>query len=91
MKIEVRVMPVGGFNESCVGWSEPVPIEEFITDPHNVQFEWGEECVLPYNDFIFYGSDYCYGIFINDEHINVFKKHIASMQEIVRQYEELCK
>lgn len=73
MKIEVKIMPKEDFNEDNLGWSEPVEIDEFILNPHDIEFKWEEGSTLPYNDFIFYGNEYYYGIFINGKNVNELK------------------
>lgn len=66
MKIEVVIKPKEEFDTENLGWSEPVPIEEFILDPYNIEFRWGDEYSLPYKDFIFFGGEYWYKILVND-------------------------
>ena len=70
MKIEVKIMPKEEFNEDNLGWSKPIEIDEFILNPHEIEFEWEEGSTCPYNDFIFFGYNYYYGIFINGKNIN---------------------
>ncbi|MBR2652728.1 MAG: hypothetical protein IKC22_01170 [Bacilli bacterium] len=69
MKIEVKIMPKEEFDEEGLGWSKPVEIDQFILNPDDIEFEWDEGSTLPYNDFIFFGNEYYYGIFINGEHV----------------------
>lgn len=69
MKIEVKIMPKEEFDEEDLGWSKPVEIDQFILNPHDIEFEWDEGSTLPYNDFIFFGNEYYYGIFVNGKHI----------------------
>ena len=64
MKIEVKIMN----KEDCI-WSLPVAIHEFIVKPNEIEFEWEDGSTLPYNDFIFFGSEYYYAIFINGEQV----------------------
>ncbi len=64
MKIEVKIMN----KEDCV-YSLPVPIEDFIVRPNEIEFEWEDGETLPYNDFIFFGEYYYYSIFINGEKV----------------------
>lgn len=73
MKIEVKIMPKEDFNEDNLGWSKPVEVDEFVLNPHNVEFEWEDGSTLPYNDFIFFGNEYYYGIFINGKNVNELK------------------
>ena len=68
MKLEVKIM-----NKGDQLWSLPVEIDEFITNPHEVEFEWEDGSTLPYNDFIFFGEDYYYGIFLNGKNVNEIK------------------
>lgn len=89
MEIQVVIKPKDEFNTENLGWSEPVPIEEFITDPHNVQFEWGEECVLPYNDFIFFGGEYLYKILIDGKTPDDLRRYLGEIEEKVWRYDEL--
>lgn len=70
MKIEVKIMPREDFNGDNLGWSLPVEIDEFILNPNDIEFEWKDGSTLPYNDFIFFGDEYYYGIFINGRNIN---------------------
>lgn len=89
MEIQVVIKPKDEFNTENLGWSEPVPIEEFITDPYNVQFEWGEESVLPYNDFIFYGGEYWYRILIDGKTPDDLRRYLDEIEEKARKYDEL--
>lgn len=73
MKIEVKIMPREDFNEDNLGWSLPVEIDEFILNPNDIEFEWEDGSTLPYSDFIFFGDEYYYGIFINGRNINDLK------------------
>ena len=66
MKIEVKIMD----KEDCIN-SLPVPIQDFIVRPEEIEFEWEDGTTLPYKDFIFFGSEYYYSIFVNDEKIEV--------------------
>lgn len=70
MKIEVKIMPREDFNGDNLGWSLPVEIDEFILNPNYIEFEWEDGSRLAYNDFIFFGDEYYYGIFINGRNIN---------------------
>ena len=75
MKIEVKILPKEEFNEDNLSWSEGVPIDDFILNPHDVEFYWEEEgLTLPYNDFIFFGNEYYYDIFINGICMDEFEK-----------------
>lgn len=60
-------MPKEEFDEDGIGWSLPILIDEFITNPNNIEFEWENGLTLPYNDFLFFGDEYYYGIFIDDK------------------------
>lgn len=63
-------MPKEEFNEDNLSWSKGVPIDEFIINPYDIEFEWEEEgLTLPYKDFIFFGSEYYYGIFLDGKEI----------------------
>lgn len=72
MKITVKIMN----KEDGLGWSKPVDIDEFILNPSDIEFEWEDGSVLPYKDFIFYGGDYYYRIFINDKNINDYEEEL---------------
>lgn len=89
MKIEVKIMPKEEYNEENLGWSEPVPIEEFILNPSEVEFEWGEERSLPYNDFIFFGEEYYYGIFIDGKEDDDFRRYLDEIEEKAQKYDGL--
>jgi len=65
MKIEVKIM-----NKEIGNWSLPVSIDDFIVDSDDIEFEWEDGSTLPYKDFLFYGGDYYYSIFINGKSIN---------------------
>lgn len=68
--IEVKILPKEEFNEDNLSWPKGVPIDEFILHPHEIEFEWEEEgLTLPYNDFIFFGNEYYYGIFLDGKEI----------------------
>lgn len=69
MKIEVKIIS----KEKDSIWSLPVAIDEFITDPNEIEFEWEDGSALPYNDFLFFGGEYYYGIFINGKNVNELK------------------
>ena len=66
MRIEVKIMS----KEDKI-WSLPVNIEEFINDPYRIEFEWEDGSTLPYGDFLFFGGEYYYGVFINGEHVTI--------------------
>lgn len=66
VKIEVKIMS----KEDKI-WSLPVNIEEFINDPYRIEFEWEDGSSLPYGDFLFFGGEYYYGVFINGEHVKI--------------------
>lgn len=72
MKIEVKIMD----KEDGI-YSLPVGIEEFILNPYDIEFQFPDEelgyTTLPYKDFIFYGGDYYYSIFLNGKNINELK------------------
>jgi len=65
MKLEVKIME----KEDKV-WSLPVSIDDFILDPYEIEFEWEDGSTLPYKDFIFFGNEYFYAIFNNDEKLD---------------------
>jgi len=68
MKIEVKIK-----EKKSKMWSLPITIDEFIKNPDLIEFEWEDGSTLPFNDFLFCGSDYCYGIFINETNIKKIK------------------
>lgn len=72
MKITVKIMN----KEDGLGWSLPVEIDEFILNPNDIEFNWEDGSSLPYNDFIFFGGDYYYRIFINDKNINDYEEEL---------------
>ena len=76
MKIEVKIMPKEEFNEEGLGWSEGVEIDEFILNPSDIEFRWGDGSTLPYNDFIFFGNEYYYGIFIDGINQNKYQNKL---------------
>ena len=56
MKIEVKIISKDNYKENDgIGWSLPVSIDEFITNPNDIEFEWEDGSTLPYDDFIFFG------------------------------------
>lgn len=68
--IEVKILPKEEFNEDNLSWSKGIPIDDFIINPNDIEFEWEEEgLTLPYNDFIFFGNEYYYGIFLDGKEI----------------------
>ena len=70
MKIEVKIISKENYKENDgIGWSLPVSIDEFITNPNEIEFEWEDGSTLPYDDFIFFGGDYYYSIFINGKKV----------------------
>lgn len=70
MKIEAKIISKENYKENDgIGWSLPVLIDEFIKNPNEIEFEWEDGSTLPYDDFIFYGGDYYYGIFINGKKV----------------------
>lgn len=73
MKIEVKILPKEDFNEDNLSWSEPIEIDEFILNPYDIEFRWEDGSQLPYKDFIFFGNEYYYGIFINGKNVNEYK------------------
>lgn len=68
MKIEVKIM-----NKEDGIYSLPVEIEEFILNPYDIEFQFPDDTILPYRDFLFYGSNYYYSIFVNGKNINELK------------------
>lgn len=66
MKIEVKIVSKEDYNEELdSGWSLPVAIDDFILKPNEIEFEWENGDTLPYDDFIFFGDEYYYRIYIN--------------------------
>ena len=86
MKIEVKIVNKEDYNEELdTGWSLPVPIEEFILNPSEIQFEWENGDTLPYNDFIFFGNEYYYRIYLNgypEKYWNNWFKGIEVIKEV---------
>ena len=67
MSIQVKIIEKEKYNEELdIGWSLPVDIEEFILHPNEIEFEWENGDTLPYNDFIFFGEEYYYRIYIGN-------------------------
>lgn len=91
MKIQVKIMPKEEYNEYNLGWSKPVDIDEFILNPSYVEFEWEDDSRLSYNDFIFFGNEYYYGIFINGKLCSEFDKYLEELEEKAWKYDELNK
>ena len=89
MKIEVKIKPREKYNEENLGWSEAVPIEEFILNPRYVEFEWEDGSTLPYKDFIFFGEQYYYGIFINGKKEDDFRRYLDEIEEKAWKYDGL--
>lgn len=65
MEIEVKI-----YDKEIKEYSKSIDIEEFILRPNEIEFEWENGTTLPYNDFIFYGEDYCYSIFVNGNKVD---------------------
>lgn len=90
MKIEVKIME----KDSQI-WSYPVPIEEFINNPYDIEFMFPDDelgyTTLPYKDFLFFGSEYYYEIFIDGKTSDEFMKYIEELKEYKWKYEELSK
>lgn len=74
MNITVKILPKD--DEENLGYSLPVDIEDFITNPSDIEFRWEEGSTLPYNDFIFFGNEYYYSIFIDDVNINKYQNKL---------------
>ena len=91
MKIEVKIIPKENYNEENLGWSKGVDITEFIINPWDVQFEWENGETLPYNDFIFFGNEYCYRIYINGRPEKEYDEYLKELKEYKSMYEGLCK
>lgn len=91
MKIEIKIKPKEEYNEDNLGWSKPVPFEDFVTDPLGIAFEWEDGITLPYNDFVFFASEYYYGLFINDMIESKFKEYLEDIKEKAWKYDECCK
>ena len=86
MNIEVRIIDKIDYDEkNSDGWSLPIEIDDFILHPNEVEFEWKNGDTLPYNDFIFYGADYYYRIYINGRPVGEWEQYfkgIDVMEEI---------
>lgn len=83
MKIEVKIIEKEKYNEELdIGWSLPVDIEEFILHPNEIEFEWENGDSLPYNDFIFFGEEYYYRIYINGHPESYFDDWFKGMDMI---------
>lgn len=83
MKIEVKIMPREEFDENGIGWSHGVEIDEFILHPSDIEFEWDDGSTLPYNDFVFFGEDYYYGIFVDGVNINEYQNKLGIALELI--------
>lgn len=91
LNIEVKIKPKEEYNEDNLDWSLPVPIDEFVLDPYEIEFEWEDGSTLPYKDFIFFGGEYYYGIFINDMIAGAFEEYFEDIKEKAWKYDECCK
>ena len=91
MKIEVKIIPKENYNEENLGWSQGVLIDEFILNPNDIEFEFEDGSTLPYNDFIFFGNEYYYGIFINGRPEKEYNEYLKELEEYKSMYEGLCK
>jgi hypothetical protein len=76
MKIQVKIKPREEYNKENLDWSKPVDIYRFILDPYEVEFEWEDGSTLPYKDFLFFGNEYYYKIFINDKGEGDFERYL---------------
>ncbi len=83
MKIEVKIVPKENSNEFVQGWSKGIKIDEFILNPSDIEFEWDDGSTLPYNDFIFFGEDYYYGIFVDGVNINEYQNKLGIALELI--------
>ena len=83
MTIQVKIIEKEKYNEELdIGWSLPVDIEEFILHPNEIEFEWENGDSLPYNDFIFFGEEYYYRIYINGYRESYFDDWFKGMDMI---------
>lgn len=89
MKIEVKIME----KDSQI-WSYPVPIEDFIEN-NDIEFKFPDDelgyTTLPFKDFLFFGSDYYYELFIDGKSSDEFTKYLKELEEYKWKYEELTK
>lgn len=92
MKIEVKIIEKENYNEENLGWSEGVPIDDFILHPNDIKFSWNDgEFTLSYKDFIFFGNEYYYRIFINGRPEKEYEEYLKELKEYKSMYEDLCK
>ena len=91
MKIEVKIIQKENYNEENLGWSKGVPIDDFILNPNDIEFKFEDGSTLPYNDFIFFGNEYYYGIFINGRPEKEYDEYLKELEEYKSMYESLCK
>lgn len=82
MKIEVKIMAKEEFDEENLGWSLPVSIDEFIINPNDIEFRWEDGSTLPYNDFIFYGAEYYYDVFIDGRPVKEWEQYFKGIKII---------
>ena len=85
MKIEIKIR-----NKEDHVWSLPVPIDDFIINPYDIQFEWEDGSTLPYKDFIFFGDEYEYCEFIDNMIMNEYINYIKNLNEKAWKYDDLC-
>lgn len=91
MKIQVKIKPREEYNEENLDWSKPIDIDRFILDSNEVEFEWEDGSQLPYKDFLFFGNEYYYKIFINEKGEGDFERYLEELEEKAWKYDELCK
>ena len=91
MKIEVKIIQKENYNEENLGWSKAVPIDDFILNPNDIEFKFEDDLTLPYNDFIFFGNEYYYEIFINGRPEKEYEEYLEELKEYKSMYESLCK
>lgn len=89
MKIQVKIKPKEEYNEENLDWLKPVDIDRFILDPYEIEFEWEDGSTLPYKDFLFFGNEYYYNIFINDKGEGDFERYLEELEEKAWKYDEL--
>lgn len=85
MKIEIKIR-----DKETKIWSLPVPIDDFIVRPGDIEFEWEDGSTLPYNDFLYFGGDYEYCEFIDGMILSDYVKHIKNLEEYKNMYDDLC-
>lgn len=90
MNIQVKIIEKEKYNEELdIGWSLPVDIDDFILHPNEIEFEWENGDTLPYNDFIFFGEEYYYRIYIDNIPVSRWEKCFGGVFEIVDYIKEI--